>query len=481
MSDMNKLVACPAPGAAPPGATAFAGSLALTLLLPALGMSIANVTLPTLANDFAEPVAMVNWVVLAYLLALVTFIMGAAVLGDIFGRKLVLLLGIGIFAGASVMCALAPNLWLLVFARLLQGLGATFILSQVFALASNNAPDGRTGAMMGLLGTATAIGTALGPVAGGVLLNFCGWQSVFCLLLLLAIGSFVLCVRYVPHDLLPSGKTPRPFDWPGTVLLALSCLVYAVAISGQGPQLASGPLLLWLALGLLLVFLWSQHKRREPLIDLTFFRQPLRNTTLVAALTVDAIAMATLVIGPFYLTYALALSPWQVGMLMSVGPVASACSGYPSGKLVDLIGSARVMLFGLLLMAVGAGCFALLPSQFGVAGYVVALLVMTPGRQLFLTANNSYVLSSVAASGKGVAAGLLNLIKNLGLLTGASLLPAVFANALQQVPLAQASPLQLTQAFRSTFSWAALTLGLMLLVLYLVRRQCAMPVNQRPD
>lgn len=460
------------PAAKADGATAALVSLVFAVLLPSLGMSIANVALPTLANSFAVSVASVNWVVIAYLLALVTFVIGAAVLGDIVGRKLLLLCGIGIFACASIMCAVSLNLWMLVFARLIQGLGATFILSQTFALATSVLPKTQTGSAIGLMSSAAAIGTALGPVAGGLLLDFFGWPAIFWLLFLLAGISFILSARFIAKDGCQSARSLKHFDIAGTLLLAFSCLFYAMSVTENRLALnLSGTTLLLLSAVLFILFLQSQRKRQFPLINLVFFRHKLRNFTLATGFIVDAIAMSTLVIGPFYLTYALALSPLEVGMLMSVGPVASACSGYPSGKLVDAIGVKNVMLFGLIQMTIGVFCFAYLPVLFGVYGYIVALLVMTPGRQFFLTSNNSYVLNSVDEQEKGLASGILNLTKNLGLMTGASLMTGLFALQLKNTAVAQATPQQLGAALSGTFTLAGAAIGISLVSIYLVSRR----------
>ncbi len=459
------------PAAKAGGSNAALLSLAFAVLLPSLGMSIVNVALPTLASSFAASMALVNWVVIAYLLALITFVIGAAVLGDIVGRKLLLLCGIGIFAGASLMCAVSTNLWMLVAARLIQGLGATFILSQTLALASSVLPKTQTGSAIGLLSSTAAIGTALGPVVGGLLLEFFGWQAMFWLLCLLAGLSFILCARLIATDEYQSARSLKHFDITGTLLLALSCLFYAMSVTDNGQVLPlSGPLLLLFALLLFIVFLRTQLKRQYPLIDLRFFRQHLRNLTLAAGFVVDAIAMSTLLIGPFYLTYALALSPLEVGLLMSVGPLTAACSGYPAGKLVDRLGVKNMMFFGLTLMSLGAFCFAYLPVLFGVYGYIAALLIMTPGRQFFLNANHSYVMNSVCEQDKGLASGMLNLTKNLGLMTGAALITGLFSALLHNTTMAEASPEQLGFALSTCFTLSAAVLVLLLLSIYLLNR-----------
>jgi len=432
-------------------------SLALALLIASLGVSITNVALPTLAHKFDATISSVSWVVIAYLMSVTSFIIGAGVLGDIFGRKLLLLLGLGIFLCASLMCALSVDLWMLVGARLIQGVGAAFILSQAIAFASSAVPRARIGSVMGLMSSTAAIGTALGPAAGGMLLHSFGWQSIFWLMFPMASISFLLCAKFISSDVLISSRTAKQYDFAGTLLLGLCCLLYALSMTGGNSMVTTSGITLFLSsIVVLMLFLRSQRKQLFPLIDLGFFKNKMRNVTLLSNFLVDAVAMSTLVVGPYYMTYAMGLSAIQVGTLMSVGPLVAACSGYPSGKLVDLIGVKRVMLLGLSQMAIGALCFAYLPVLFGVFGYIAALIVLTPGRQLFLASNQTYVMNSVSEKEKGLASGVLNLAKNLGLMTGASMMAGLFALQLNTDDVAQATQQQLAAAFTGTFLLAGL-------------------------
>ena len=171
---------------------ALAG-LSLATLLAALGTSIANVALPTLAQAFDASFQEVQWVVLAYLLAITTLIVGAGRLGDLVGRRRLLLAGIALFTVASALCGIAPTLWLLIAARAVQGLGAAIMMALTLALVGETVPKERTGSAMGLLGTMSAIGTALGPSLGGVLIAGFGWRAIF--LVNVPLGLLTLLAR----------------------------------------------------------------------------------------------------------------------------------------------------------------------------------------------------------------------------------------------------------------------------------------------
>src|SRR4051812_39720989 len=214
---------------------ALAG-LSLSMLLSSLGISIANVGLPTLAQAFNASFQQVQWVVLAYLLAITTLVVSVGRLGDIAGHRRLLLAGIFLFTGASVLCGIAPRLWLLIAARAVQGLGAAIMMALTMAFVGEKIPKEKTGSAMGLLGTMSAIGTALGPSLGGVLIAGLSWRALFLVNVPLGILAFVLAYRCLPVDR-RGPKTERAgFDTVGTLLLALTLAAYALAMTmGRGP------------------------------------------------------------------------------------------------------------------------------------------------------------------------------------------------------------------------------------------------------
>ena len=162
------------------------------MLLSSLGTSIANVGLPTLAGAFNASFQDVQWIVLAYLLAITTLIVSVGRLGDVTGRRRLMLAGIFMFTVASVLCSVASALWLLIAARVAQGLGAATMMALTMAFVGETVPKQKTGSAMGLLGTMSAIGTALGPSLGGILIAGFGWQSIF--IINLPLGLLALAV-----------------------------------------------------------------------------------------------------------------------------------------------------------------------------------------------------------------------------------------------------------------------------------------------
>jgi EmrB/QacA subfamily drug resistance transporter len=434
---------------------AVLATLSLSTLLASLGTSSANVALPALAQAFDSSFQQVQWVVLAYLIAMTTVIVSVGRLGDLVGRRRLLLAGLLVFTLASVLCAFADTLWLLIAARAAQGVGAAAMMALAMALVGETVPKDKTGSAMGLLGTMSAVGTALGPSLAGVVLSTFGWRAIF--LVNLPLGLIALLLAYRS---LPAGRAARPiatatFDKAGMLLLAITLGAYSLAMTmGRSPGLNAALLLATLAgAGL---FLRTEARATSPLVRLALFRTPALGAGFAMSALVTTVVMATLVVGPFYLSNALGLSPAAVGAVMSVGPIVAALAGVPSGRLVDRLGSQAMTLAGLTAMAAGCGALAMIPAQAGVPGYVLPLIVITTGYALFQAANNTAVMTGVSQNERGVIAGLLSLSRNLGLVTGASAMGTVFAIACgtSDVTLARAD--DLAAGMRVTFAVAAL-------------------------
>jgi MFS family permease len=166
--------------------------------------------------------------------------------------------------------------------------------------------------------------------------------------------------------------------------------------------------------------------------------------------------MAARVVGPFYLSRALGLDAALVGLVLSIGPIISALSGVLAGRIVARMGGPLTAIVGLIEMAAGSIALSVLPAMFGIAGYIAAIAVLTPGYQLFQAANNTAVMMDVHPDQRGVISGLLNLSRNLGLITGASVMGAVFALASATTDIAMAPPGAVATGMRITFAVAAI-------------------------
>jgi MFS family permease len=339
------------------------------------------------------------------------------------------------------------------------------MMALTMAFVGETVPKAKTGSAMGLLGTMSAIGTALGPSLGGVLIAGLGWRAIFLVKVPLGILAFLLAHRYLPV-VRRGPKTARAgFDNVGTLLLALTLAAYALAMTiGRGSfGSLNMALLLAAALGVGL-FVLAEARAASPLIRLAMFRDPVLSASLAMSALVSTVMMATLVVGPFYLSLALGLDAAMVGLVLSVGPLVAALTGVPAGRIADRFGAQRMTIVGLIGIAAGSFILSMMPATLGISGYIAPIVVITSGYALFQTANNTAVMADVRQDQRGVVSGMLNLSRNLGLITGTSVMGAVFAFASSAIDITTAPPEAVATGMRITFAVAALLIVVALAV-----------------
>ena len=246
-------------------------------------------------------------------------------------------------------------------------------------------------------------------------------------------------------------------------------LCYSLAMTlGRGNF---GALNLALMLGALLagaLFIGVERRAVSPLLAPTLFRHPALTAGLAASALVMTVMTATLVVGPFYLSRALGLSAAQVGLVMSAGPAVAILTGIPAGYLVDRFGSQRIAQFGLAAVAAGAALLSLL-NRWGVLGYIAPIALLTAGYALFQVANNTMLMKDLFPERRGLIAGMVNLARNLGAITGASAMGALFYLASQQV--AGTAAAAAVDGMRVTYGVAALLALAALLIVFGGRRR----------
>jgi MFS family permease len=330
------------------------------------------------------------------------------------------------------------------------------MMTLTLAMVAATVPKARAGQAMGLLGTMSAFGTTLGPALGGVLIAGLGWPAIFLINVPIGMVNFYLARRYLPTDRPVASNNRAGFDAIGTVLLAFALAAYALAMTTGHPFGPRSLALLSVSIFGVILFVFAQARVASPLVQLAMFRQATLRAGLAMNVLVATVMMTTLVVGPFYLMRGLGLDAARSGLVMAVGPLVAALSGIPAGRIVDRLGTNRTTIFGLAGMAAGLLTMTIVPELFGVAGYITAIVVVTASYALFQAANTTAVMTGVHPDQRGVVSGMLNLSRNIGLITGASAMGAVFAFAAAAKNIAAAPPQAANAGMRATFGLAAL-------------------------
>ncbi len=402
-------------------------AVAAGTLLTTIDGNIVNVALPTLVRELQTDFATVQWVVLAYLLALATLMLSLGRLGDIIGKKPIYVAGFIIFTAGSVLCALTPGIyWLIVF-RVVQAVGGAMLLALSMAIVTEAFPEQERGRALGLNGTFVSVGIVAGPALGGLLLSVTTWHWIFLVNLPIGIVGTILAVRYIPTT---HSQERQPFDYGGAGALFVSLLGLLLGLT-VGQQRGFGDtavLILFTTFFLFLIlFVIIENRTTQPMIELRLFRNKLFSINLITGFATFVAIAGTVILMPFYLENILGFATSQVGLLMAIVPLFLGVVAPLSGSLSDRFGARPITVSGLVMLVLGYWAMSTLNQQTTGLGYVLRLLPVGVGMGMFQSPNNSAVMGSVPRQRLGIASGLLAISRTLGQTTGIALLGALWA------------------------------------------------------
>jgi EmrB/QacA subfamily drug resistance transporter len=392
--------------------------------------SVVNVGLAAIGRDLAGGGADLSWVVNGYLLPLSSLLLLGGAAGDRYGRKRVLLAGIALFALASLLCAFAPGLWLLVAGRVLQGTGAAMLLPNSLAILGATFQGDKRGRAIGIWAAAGAAAGAIGPLLGGWLIDTVDWRAIFWINLPVAALALLMGWRWVPAA--DSGK-PVALDPGGAALasIGLGCVTWGLADASAEKQmtLASGAALAAGVL-ILLAFLWTERRAGErAMLPLKLFgSSSFSGLNLMTFLLYGALG-ALLLLVPYVLIQALQYSAKQAGAALLPFPIVLAIGSPLMGKLAGRHGSRLPLSIGALVVSAGF----LLATRIGAGGYATtvlpAILVIALGMACVAAPLTTAVLSSVDASHTGIASGFNSAVARGGGLIATALLGVVLTSS----------------------------------------------------
>lgn len=402
-------------------------AVAAGTLLTTIDGNIVNVALPTLVRELQTDFATVQWVVLAYLLALATLMLSLGRLGDMIGKKPIYVTGFIIFTTGSVLCALTPGIYWLISFRVVQAVGGAMLLALSMAIVTEAFPPEERGRALGLNGTFVSVGIVAGPTLGGLLLSVTTWQWIFLVNLPIGIVGTILAMRYVPASQL-SGQQRFDYGGAGTLFISLLGLLLGLTVGQQRGWGDTAVLILFITFFLFIIlFVVIENRTTQPMIDLRLFRNKLFSINLITGFATFVAIAGTVILMPFYLENILGFTTGRVGLLMAVVPLFLGVVAPLSGSLSDRFGTRPITVAGLIMLVLGYWAMSTLNQQTTGLGYVLRLLPVGVGMGMFQSPNNSAVMGSVPRRRLGIASGLLAISRTLGQTTGIALLGALWA------------------------------------------------------
>ncbi|MFF3938083.1 MFS transporter [Streptomyces phaeofaciens] len=431
----------------------------MSLLIVSLDNTVLNVALPAMQRDLDATTSGLQWTIDAYTLVLATLLMLAGSTADRIGRRKVFMAGLVVFSAGSLLCSLAPDLELLIAARMVQAVGGSMLNPVAMSIITNTFTDPRERARaIGVWGAVVGISMAAGPLVGGLLVESVGWRSIFWLNLPVGLAALLLTLRFVPESRAPKARRPDPVG-QFLVIVLFGSLTYAIIEAPEEGIATSGPFAA-LALAALIGLLRYEPRRAEPLIDLRFFRSAPFSGATVVAVSAFAGLGGFLFLSTLYLQNVRGLDALHAGLWMLPMAVPTFLCAPLSGRLVGTRGPRLPLIVAGVAMTTSALLFAAFDAETSDGTLFLGYVLFGVGFGFVNAPITNTAVSGMPRSQAGVAAAVASTSRQLGQTLGVAVVGAVLAAGVS------------ASAYRETFvsaavpGWWILTgCGLMVLVL----------------
>jgi len=420
-----------------------------SFITPFLGSSI-NVALPAVANEFQLDAVTSGWFTTTYFLAAAMFMLQAARLGDIYGRRKLYVAGQLLIVISSLFMLFATSATQLLIWRFIQGIGGALIFGTSHAIMASIFPPEWRGRALGLNVTAIYLGMTCGPFLGGLLTYHFGWRSLFILAGGMSLIAVLLFNRFIHGEWREAAG--EKFDWPGGILVAVALAALVVG-SGRLSQSGAIPLIIG---GLICgaIFLRQQARGQSPLLDLTLFTH--NRGVATAAGSAFLMYCGTFGVGfllSLYLQYGRHMNPQQAGLILMAQPVAQVLFAGYAGRLSDRLDPRWLTSFGLVCCAVGIAITMLIGDSGLPLAVIFGLALTGIGIAGYSAPNTHAAMSAVDRRQLGVTAGILQTSRLCGQMISLGIPIMLFSLLLgQQADLAETDPAQLLQALYIAFT-----------------------------
>ncbi|WP_405629634.1 MFS transporter [Streptomyces sp. NBC_00016] len=414
----------------------------MSLLIVSLDVTVLNVALPAMQSDLHASTAGLQWTIDAYTLVLAVLLMLAGSTADRIGRKKVFMAGLVVFTIGSLLCSLAPNLELLVAARMVQAVGGSMLNPVAMSIITNTFTDPRERARaIGVWGAVVGISMAAGPLLGGLLVESVGWRSIFWLNLPIGLVALLATLRYVPESRAPKARRPDPVGQL-LVIALFGPLTYAII---EAPEAGASTSLPFAAVSLaaLIGLLRYEPRRAEPLVDLRFFRSvPFSGATVVAVAAFAALG-GFLFLSTLYLQNVRGLDALHAGLWMLPMAVPMFLCAPLSGRLVGSRGPRLPLLVSGAAITTSGLLFAVFEAETADVTLFLGYVLFGVGFGFVNAPITNTAVSGMPRGQAGVAAAVASTSRQLGQTLGVAVIGAVLAAGVS------------TSAYRATFVSAA--------------------------
>ncbi|PSL02090.1 EmrB/QacA subfamily drug resistance transporter [Haloactinopolyspora alba] len=420
------------------GVIKIAGVVVLGAIMSILDITVVSVALPTFQTEFGANYATVAWTMTGYTLALATVIPLTGWAADRFGTKRLYILALVLFVAGSVLCSSAWDISSLIAFRVLQGLGGGMLMPLGMTILTRAAGPDRIGRIMALLGIPMLLGPIGGPILGGWMIESLSWHWIFLINLPIGLIGMAAAAKILPKD----APTPsESFDWTGMLLMSpgLALFLFGVSSIPEEGTAASTRVLVPMAIGAVLIAAFVRHAFRpeHPLIDLRLFKNR-QLTTAVITLTLFAIAvMGAMLLIPSYFLQVRGESTLQAGILVAPQGLGAMLTMPLAGRLVDRTGPGRIVLSGLVFVAVGLGVLTQVGADTSYVVVLGALFLMGMGMGATMMPTMTAALQTLTDHMIARGSTMMNIVQQVATSIGTAVMSVVLSSRLNDSELAR--------------------------------------------
>lgn len=407
--------------------------VAIGVFMSTLDSSIVNIALPVIMEDLQVPFAIVEWVVMVYLLTVSSLLLTFGRLSDIKGRRWVYCRGFFVFSLGSLLCGIARNAIWLIAARSFQGLGAAMIMACSPALVVDIFPASERGRALGIVGTVVATGLTTGPPLGGLLLDLFSWRVIFYINIPIGIVTSALA-----FTILKGGKgdiaRAESFDWAGAVLLVICFSTFIIVLSNAYDWgYTSIRTLLFVAVSALsgMCLVRVEMRTVHPIFETSLLNIRLFTLPILSAMIIFAGLFTIVFLMPFYLVHPAGFSIDKAGYTMVIPFVCLFFVSPLSGAISDRIGSRMLCTLGMMVLSAALFFMSQLSPSASYFSIAWRLALAGIGTAIFIAPNSSAAMSAIPLNRRGIASGTVATARNLGMVIGVALAGLIFNSVFQ--------------------------------------------------
>jgi len=406
----------------------------VSVLMAVIDSTVVNIALPTMTRFFSADLSHTQWTITAYLITMTSLLLVFGKVSEYAGRARLFLIGIAVFTASSLACGLSTNLGELILFRVIQGAGAAMLFSISSALIFATTPPYQRGRAMGYLGSTVAIGSILGPILGGFVVDTLGWEYIFIINVPIGIVLILTSLKYLRFD--EAMKERLELDWHSTATMILMFVSLIVALGNIAADTSLSPVTtgaISVFVVSLVLFVWHEKRCTAPLVNLSIFSHRAFVFPLISLLIIFVAGFMMTVVSPFYFEGVMGYRPSQVGMIFLIAPAFMIIAAPIAGWLYDRRRTPCYATLGSLLTATAFFILAYSALTRDLFLIIGSFILYGIGFGFFQTPNNTAIMSALPGKHLSIASSVTATARNLGMALGVS-----FGSILLSVQLAMA-------------------------------------------